>query len=149
MKQQVISETGLKYKNRRKSLVQCLLFSPLSILAIFVILICVSEREKLKKDPLNFNVLNITIEVVRYDRNFVIVTVNDDPNRLFLLYYQNLWSIDCSAYGTMNHFAVHMEMLGSRQATAANDNLSLIALAKMHGLDLLEGGVTRENSSSF
>ncbi|KAJ6758968.1 POTASSIUM TRANSPORT PROTEIN [Salix koriyanagi] len=64
VKQQVISETGQKCKNRRKSLAQCLLFSPLSILAIFVILICVSEREKLKKDPLNFNVLNITMEVV-------------------------------------------------------------------------------------
>ncbi|KAJ6673194.1 SODIUM TRANSPORTER HKT1 [Salix viminalis] len=64
LKQQVISETGQKCKNRRKSLVQCLLFSPLSILVIFVILICVSEREKLKKDPLNFNVLNITIEVI-------------------------------------------------------------------------------------
>ncbi|KAJ6355064.1 hypothetical protein OIU77_005622 [Salix suchowensis] len=64
VKQQVISENGQKCRNRRKSLAQCLLFSPLSILAIFVILICVSEREKLKKDPLNFNVLNITMEVV-------------------------------------------------------------------------------------
>ncbi|KAB5514696.1 hypothetical protein DKX38_028602 [Salix brachista] len=64
VKQQVISENGQKCKNRRKSLVQCLLLSPLSILAIVVILICVSEREKLKKDPLNFNVLNITMEVV-------------------------------------------------------------------------------------
>lgn len=62
--EEVDSETGQKCKNQRKSLVQCLLFSPLSTLAIFVILICVSEREKLKKDPLNFNVLNITIEVV-------------------------------------------------------------------------------------
>lgn len=90
VKQQAISENGQKCKNRRKSLVQCLLLSPLSILAIVVILICVSEREKLKKDPLNFNVLNITIEVVRYDRNFISFTANDDPNRLFLLYYQNL-----------------------------------------------------------
>jgi Trk-type K+ transport system membrane component len=66
--EEVDSETGQKCKNQRKSLVQCLLFSPLSTLAIFVILICVSEREKLKKDPLNFNVLNITIEVVRYHK---------------------------------------------------------------------------------
>ncbi|KAJ6296365.1 hypothetical protein OIU76_027128 [Salix suchowensis] len=39
-------------------------FMPVKQQPSFVILICVSEREKLKKDPLNFNVLNITMEVV-------------------------------------------------------------------------------------
>ncbi|CAK7338184.1 unnamed protein product [Dovyalis caffra] len=62
--EEVVSGTEQKRKRQRKSLVQCLLFSPLSYLAIFVILICITEKEKLKKDPLNFNVLNITVEVV-------------------------------------------------------------------------------------
>ncbi|CAK7345534.1 unnamed protein product [Dovyalis caffra] len=61
---EVVSGTDQKCKKQRTSLVQCLLLSPLSSLVIFVILICITEREKLKKDPLNFNVLNITIEVV-------------------------------------------------------------------------------------
>jgi hypothetical protein len=30
-----------------------------------VIAICVTERRKLKEDPLNFNVLSIVVEVVR------------------------------------------------------------------------------------
>ncbi|KAM3369731.1 hypothetical protein ACQJBY_017547 [Aegilops geniculata] len=40
------------------------LLSQLSYLAIFVIAICVTEREKLKEDPLNFNLLSIVVEVV-------------------------------------------------------------------------------------
>ncbi|PKI38401.1 hypothetical protein CRG98_041181 [Punica granatum] len=43
---------------------ECLNLSQLSYLIIFIILICITEREKLKTDPLNFNVLNITIEVI-------------------------------------------------------------------------------------
>ncbi|KAE8729839.1 Cation transporter HKT4 [Hibiscus syriacus] len=38
--------------------------SNLAYLSIFVILICITERESIKKDPLNFNVLNIVLEVV-------------------------------------------------------------------------------------
>ena len=45
--------------------------------------------------------------------------------------------------------AVHMEMLDSQVGIAAKDKLKLIALAKMHGMDLLEGGVQRENSFLF
>ncbi|KAH7544756.1 hypothetical protein FEM48_Zijuj01G0020000 [Ziziphus jujuba var. spinosa] len=47
-----------------KTFIECMVFSPLSYIAIFVILICITERAKMKKDPLNFNVFNIVIEVV-------------------------------------------------------------------------------------
>ncbi|KAG2574553.1 hypothetical protein PVAP13_7KG416470 [Panicum virgatum] len=39
--------------------------SQLSYLTVFVIAICITERRKLKEDPLNFNVLSIIVEVVR------------------------------------------------------------------------------------
>ncbi|KAK2398138.1 sodium transporter HKT1 [Trifolium repens] len=51
-------------KRDKKSLVECLVFSQLSYLVIFIILICITERQSLKDDPLNFNVLNITLEVI-------------------------------------------------------------------------------------
>ncbi|MQM03607.1 hypothetical protein Taro_036397 [Colocasia esculenta] len=41
-----------------------LIFSQLSYIAVFTILICITERKKLSQDPLNFNVLSIVIEVV-------------------------------------------------------------------------------------
>ncbi|KFK31992.1 hypothetical protein AALP_AA6G186200 [Arabis alpina] len=52
------SENG---KTREKS---GLFVSQLSFLAICVFLISITERQKLRQDPLNFNVLNITLEVV-------------------------------------------------------------------------------------
>ncbi|CAK7345795.1 unnamed protein product [Dovyalis caffra] len=51
-------------RNKKGKLLENILFSPLSYLAIFTILICITERQKLKKDPLNFNVWNILVEVV-------------------------------------------------------------------------------------
>ncbi|KAM3369726.1 hypothetical protein ACQJBY_017544 [Aegilops geniculata] len=45
-------------------LLKSTLVSQLSYLAIFVIAICITEREKLKEDPLNFNLLSIVVEVV-------------------------------------------------------------------------------------
>ncbi|XP_030549584.1 sodium transporter HKT1 [Rhodamnia argentea] len=48
----------------RRGLLPCLMLSQLSYLAIFIILICISERDNLKNDPLNFNVFNITIETI-------------------------------------------------------------------------------------
>lgn len=53
------SENG---KKRKKS---GLFVSQLSFLAICVFLISITESQKLRQDPLNFNVLNITLEVVR------------------------------------------------------------------------------------
>ena len=42
-----------------------------------------------------------------------------------------------------------MGMWGSQLGIAARGDWNLIAIAKMHGLDLLEDGATREKSSSF
>ncbi|KAJ6354928.1 hypothetical protein OIU77_005515 [Salix suchowensis] len=53
-----------KKRNRRGRLLENILFSQLSYLAIFTILVCITERQKLEEDPLNFNVLNIVVEVV-------------------------------------------------------------------------------------
>ncbi|KAA8535717.1 hypothetical protein F0562_030720 [Nyssa sinensis] len=58
------SRDDKKSIKQRKKIVEHLLFSQLSYLVIFIILICITERQKLKEDPLNFNVLNITIEVI-------------------------------------------------------------------------------------
>jgi hypothetical protein len=52
-------------KRDQKSIVECLVFSQLSYLVFFIILICITERQSLKDDPLNFNVLNVTLEVIR------------------------------------------------------------------------------------
>ncbi|KAK1268770.1 Sodium transporter HKT1 [Acorus gramineus] len=53
-----------KIKNRRGVLMESLIFSPLSYLVISIILICVTERKHMVEDPLNFNVLNIVVEVI-------------------------------------------------------------------------------------
>ncbi|XP_028208451.1 probable cation transporter HKT7 [Glycine soja] len=51
-------------KRNEKSVVECLVLSQLSYLVIFIILICITESKSLKEDPLNFNVLYITLEVI-------------------------------------------------------------------------------------
>ncbi|KDP36066.1 hypothetical protein JCGZ_08710 [Jatropha curcas] len=51
-------------RKRKRKLLENIIFSQLSYLVIFVILICITERKKLKEDPLNFNALNIVLEVI-------------------------------------------------------------------------------------
>jgi hypothetical protein len=46
-------------------LLKSTVLSQLSYLTIAVIAICITERAKLKEDPLNFNLLTIVVEVVR------------------------------------------------------------------------------------
>ncbi|CAO2815732.1 unnamed protein product [Amaranthus hypochondriacus] len=48
----------------KKNIIKNMVFSQLSYLSIFVIVICITERKSLKQDPLNFNVLNIVFEVI-------------------------------------------------------------------------------------
>ncbi|ONK70611.1 uncharacterized protein A4U43_C05F35550 [Asparagus officinalis] len=56
--------TAVTGNKKSIGLVKSLVMSQLSYLAIFVILICVTERKKLSEDPLNFNVFNIVLEVI-------------------------------------------------------------------------------------
>ncbi|WCJ34134.1 Cation transporter HKT1 [Euphorbia peplus] len=51
-------------KRKRGKLLENIIFSQLSYLAIFIILICITERKNMKQDPLNFTVLNVVVEVI-------------------------------------------------------------------------------------
>ncbi|XAR47982.1 hypothetical protein NMG60_11030643 [Bertholletia excelsa] len=48
-----LKELGCYYEN-----------GSMTLLVIFIILVCIAEREKLEENPLNYNVLNITFEVI-------------------------------------------------------------------------------------
>jgi len=56
------SNVGMKDKKR--SVCENWVLSQLSYLAIIVVLICITEREAMSRDPLNFNVFSITFEVI-------------------------------------------------------------------------------------
>lgn len=60
-------EKSERMKKKRGKVMDNLIFSQLSYLLIFIILVCITERKHLKDDPLNFNVFNIVFEVVRLD----------------------------------------------------------------------------------
>lgn len=49
-----------------------LFVSQLAFLVICIFLISITERQNLRRDPLNFNVLNITLEVIRYIISIII-----------------------------------------------------------------------------
>ncbi|VVB08711.1 unnamed protein product [Arabis nemorensis] len=108
------SENG---KKRQKS---GLFVSQLSFLAICVFLISITERQKLGRDPLNFNVLNITLEVARSRKRL------KNSKRVRVM---------------------HMETLGSQLDTAANgDSTSVTLAAKTQVTGSRDDGVPLENS---
>nr|AER42622.1 high-affinity potassium uptake transporter [Hordeum brevisubulatum] len=59
-----IKTTNENTKAKRGSLVQKLAFSPLGFNIIFVIVACITERRRLRNDPLNFSTLNMIFEVI-------------------------------------------------------------------------------------
>uniref|UniRef100_A0A0D9W965 Uncharacterized protein n=1 Tax=Leersia perrieri TaxID=77586 RepID=A0A0D9W965_9ORYZ len=79
-------------------LLKSTVLSQLSNLTIFVIAICITERRKLKEDPLNFNVLSIIVEVVR---QWHMLDNNTHQNRHFFFVESDRFIYVCSAYGNV------------------------------------------------
>lgn len=59
-----VSETKRSSGKQGKWIMDNLKWSKQTYLVIFIILICIAERKKMKEDPLNFNLLSIVIEVI-------------------------------------------------------------------------------------
>ncbi|KAF5789633.1 putative cation transporter [Helianthus annuus] len=60
----VAEESSEQGRKRSRKIMDNLIFSQPIYLVIFVILVCITERKQMVDDPLNFNVLNIVVEVV-------------------------------------------------------------------------------------
>jgi hypothetical protein len=56
----------IKLVPKHGSLVWNLAFSQLGCNVIFVIVACITERRRLRNDPLNFSMLNMIFEVIMY-----------------------------------------------------------------------------------
>ena len=61
-KEEVEDHTGNEEKRKKTGF----FVSQLSFLAISVFFISITESQNLRRDPLNSNILNITLEVIRY-----------------------------------------------------------------------------------
>ncbi|KAL8036563.1 hypothetical protein ABFX02_12G166800 [Erythranthe guttata] len=57
-------ENGIQKKKRRGDFWEQILFTQLGYITIFVILVCITEAESMKTDPLNFSVFAIVFEVI-------------------------------------------------------------------------------------
>ncbi|GAB2218282.1 hypothetical protein Droror1_Dr00001502 [Drosera rotundifolia] len=53
-----------KQMSKEREIIDDVILSHIGYLVIFIIFICITERESMMKDPLNFNVLHISLEVV-------------------------------------------------------------------------------------
>ncbi|CAI0387174.1 unnamed protein product [Linum tenue] len=55
---------GVHHGHNNNKFIENFIVSQLSFLSIFIILICITERQSIVKDPLNYNVFNIIFEVI-------------------------------------------------------------------------------------
>ncbi|KAJ0984159.1 hypothetical protein J5N97_002515 [Dioscorea zingiberensis] len=62
--QQLLQNDDDDDAKKGRDVLEKLIFSELSYLSIFTIIICITERNNISQDPLNFNVLNIVTEII-------------------------------------------------------------------------------------
>ncbi|RWW58833.1 hypothetical protein BHE74_00034264 [Ensete ventricosum] len=74
------SSDGIKQQNKKKkSWVQNLLLTQLSCIVVFIVLVCIIERRKMRRDPLNFSSLNMIFEVTRLMKLHPEASCQDKP----------------------------------------------------------------------
>lgn len=61
-----MSKGERRRKRKRVRLLKNFIFSQISYIAIFAIVVSITERKEMSSDPLNFAVSNVVFEVIRY-----------------------------------------------------------------------------------